>query len=160
MILNDVKCIVLNRSIPSQLYYTLMLANPDWTSIFAPAGRLLTEGDLIHRKNYSRTLATLALSGPSAFYHGDIANSIINKVRSLGGILTHADLEGYEVKVAKALEGSYLGRKVYTTHAPTSGPVLIQMLNLMEHYKGLREEGRTAVNAHRQVEVLKCELVV
>ena len=56
------------------------------------------------------------------FFQGAIADSIIRKVRSEGGILTHADLENYTVKVDRALEGSYLGRKVYTSDAPTSGP--------------------------------------
>lgn len=51
-----------------------------------------------------------------------------------------------------ALEGTYRGRKVYTTHAPTSGPVLLHMLNLVENYDFLE---KNALNVHRLVEVLK-----
>ena len=46
----------------------------------------------------------------------------MRKVQSTGGILSHADLEDYRVKVQPALEGSYHGRRIMTTHAPTSGP--------------------------------------
>ncbi|KIM78895.1 hypothetical protein PILCRDRAFT_824014 [Piloderma croceum F 1598] len=138
-----------------QHFYFLMLGNPDYSAIFAPKGLLLREGDLIRRTNYSNTLFTIARHGPSAFYKGPIADALVSKIRSSGGILTHADLEGYKVKVNKALEGTYFGRKVYTTHAPTSGPVILQMFNLMEHYGTLREDGRTGVNVHRLVEAMK-----
>lgn len=77
-------------------------------------------------------------------------------VKSTGGILTHADLESYKVKVEPALVGTYRGRKVYTPHAPTSGPVLLHMLNMLEHYD-LSGEGRTGLNTHRIVEILKCK---
>ena len=70
--------------------------------------------------------------------------------------MTHEDLANYEVKVSRALEGSYRGQKIYTTHAPTSGPVLLHMLNLMEKYD-LPTEGRTAVNVHRLIEATKCK---
>ena len=63
------------------------------------------------------------------------------------------------MKVSRALEGSYRGRKVYTTDAPTSGPALLHMLNLVEKFDFIGE-GRTALNAHRCVEAMKCEWVV
>jgi len=122
--------------------------------MFAPNGVLLKEGDTIQRVNLSRTLSLIAERGPGAFYHGEIADAIISKIRAEGGIVTHDDLVNYEVKVSRALEGTYRGRKVYTTHAPTSGPVLLHMLNLMEMYD-LPTEGRTDVNVHRLIEATK-----
>lgn len=70
--------------------------------------------------------------------------------------MTLQDLADYEVKVKPALEGSYRGRKVYTTHAPTSGPVLLHMLNLLEQYEDFVKEGRTSLNMHRVIEIMKC----
>ena len=69
--------------------------------------------------------------------------------------MTRSDFEGYSVKVDRALVGSYRGRKVYVPHAPTSGPVLLHMLNLLERYD-LSGEGRTGLNTHRLVEVMRC----
>lgn len=82
----------------------------------------------------------------------------MNKVRQTGGILTHEDLEDYSVIIQPALQGTYLSRRVYTTHAPTSGPVLLHMLNIMEHYN-LSKEGMTGLNVHRLVEAIKCNYV-
>jgi len=149
------------------------LKDEDWRGMFAPEGRLLLQGETIRRTNYSRTLASIASDGPDTFYsvciavsipnarveggsQGFIADAIVRRVQGSGGILTHADLEGYSVKVERALEGTYHDKKVYTTHAPTSGPVLLHMLNLMERYN-LAEEGRTELNFHRLVEAQKCE---
>ncbi|KAJ2932401.1 hypothetical protein H1R20_g4689, partial [Candolleomyces eurysporus] len=112
------------------------------------------EGDFIERKNLSRTLEIIANEGPEAFYKGPIADSIIAKVQAEGGILTHEDLLSYKPKVEKALVGTYRDKKVYTSHAPTSGPVLLHMLNLMERFD-LVGEGRTPLNTHRMVEAQK-----
>ena len=134
-----------------------MLNHPDWKPIFAPEGRLLQPGETIRRTNLSRTLATIAEEGPQAFYKGPIADAIVAKVKETGGTLSHQDLEDYQVQVKRALQGTYRGRKVYTPHAPTSGPVLIHMLNLMEHYEHLQEEGRSLLNVHRFIEAMKCK---
>ncbi|KAJ7287545.1 gamma-glutamyltranspeptidase [Mycena rebaudengoi] len=130
----------------------LMLHNPDWSAIFAPGGRFLREGEVIRRTNLSRTLATIASEGADAFYKGPVADSVIRKVQATGGILSHADLENYTVKVDHALQGTYRGRKVYTSHAPGSGPVLLHMLNLIERFPMM---SRSPLNLHRTVEVLK-----
>lgn len=90
---------------------------------------------------------------------GAIANSTVSKLRSTGGIVTAEDLASYKADVQESLQGSYRGRKVYTTHAPTSGPVVLHILNLLEQYD-LVKEGRTALNVHRLIEALKCESIL
>jgi gamma-glutamyltranspeptidase/glutathione hydrolase/leukotriene-C4 hydrolase len=164
----------------------LMLNNPDWSAVFAPDGRLLKEGEIIRRTKLARTLSVIGEEGPDVFYkvawhlswhervliitlQGPIADSIVRKVRATGGILSHEDMETYSVKVERALEGTYRGRKIYTTHAPTSGPgmqtralpdkcdthcapVLLHMFNLVERYDFTE---RNSLNAHRLVEAMK-----
>ena len=134
----------------------MFLHNPDWSPIFAPDGVILSEGDIIRNVNLSRTLGLIAEQGADAFYQGEVADAIIDKIRAEGGIMTHEDLINYKVNVSEAIEGTYRDLKVYTSHAPTSGPVLLHMLNLMEKYD-LPTEGRTVVNVHRLVEAKKCE---
>lgn len=76
--------------------------------------------------------------------------------------MTKEDLSSYQVIVRPALQGTYRGkpgsppRKVYTTHAPTSGPAILHILNLLENYD-LISEGITPLNIHRVVESLKCK---
>ena len=138
------------------MFSKMMLNDPDWRAVFAPEGCLLREGDVIRRTALSRTLERVAAEGVDAFYRGPIADALLKKIRETGGIMTQADLDGYAVHVRPALKGSYRGRTLYTTHAPTSGPVLLHMLNLVEMFDGFVEEGRTPLNVHRLVEVMKC----
>ena len=42
--------------------------DPDWSAVFAPEGRLLTQGDWVRRENFSYTLTSIANEGPEAFY--------------------------------------------------------------------------------------------
>ncbi|KAJ7583221.1 gamma-glutamyltranspeptidase [Mycena floridula] len=131
---------------------TALLLTPDFAPIFAPNGTLLKEGDRISNLNLSRTLATIAEEGPSAFYSGPIAKSIVAKVRATGGIMVEDDLATYHVNIDRSLSGTYRGRKVYTSNVPASGPVLLHMLNIMEHY---HLTSQTPLNFHRMVESLK-----
>ena len=71
--------------------------------------------------------------------------------------MTMQDFVDYSVIVRPALEGSYRGKKVYTTHAPTSGPVLLHMLNLLEQFEDFVKGGRTSLNMHRVIEIMKCK---
>ena len=156
-----------------EMFDALMHNSPDWKAIFAPKGCLLREGDVIRRVALSRTLATIAEEGPGAFYSvrrtvsinvqhahlakGPIAESLVQKIQRSGGIMTLQDFADYSVIVRPALEGSYRGKKVYTTHAPTSGPVLLHMLNLLEQFGDFVEGGRTSLNMHRVIEIMKCK---
>ncbi|KAG5652354.1 hypothetical protein H0H81_005331 [Sphagnurus paluster] len=134
------------------MYPDLLLNNQDWSPIFAPNGKLLKEGEPIQRTNLSRTLSLIAKEGAKAFYKGPIGDSIVRKVRATGGILSHADLANYSVKVRPALQGTYRGKKIYTPHPPGSGPVLLHMFNLLEKYD-MKE--RNTLNIHRVVEIIK-----
>jgi gamma-glutamyltranspeptidase len=66
------------------------------------------------------------LFGSHGYYsnptQGEVSASILRKINETGGVLSQKDLDDYRVIVQPALEGRYRGRKIYTTHAPTSGP--------------------------------------
>ncbi|KAF8586707.1 hypothetical protein K439DRAFT_1659521 [Ramaria rubella] len=130
----------------------LMLRNPDWSAIFAPHGHVLREGDLIRRTSLAQTLHTIAEEGAEAFYKGPILNALLKKIHENGGVLTADDFAGYTPKVTPALRGSYKNRSVYTTHAPSSGPVLLHMLNLLERFDDDVDKG---LKLHRLVETIK-----
>ncbi|CAG8737267.1 15969_t:CDS:10, partial [Racocetra persica] len=85
---------------------------------------------------------------------GSIAKSIIKRVKATGGIMTLEDLENYRPIVRKPLVGFYHGRKVLTTPEPSSGAVLIFLLNLLEKYD-LKSSKINGLNLHRIVESLK-----
>lgn len=134
-----------------------MVDDPIWRAIFVDesTGELKKEGDTFHRTAYAETLDTIARHGVDAFYTGRIAESLVKAVRQTGGILTKEDLQKYKVVTAPAVEGRWQGRKIFTTPAPTSGPILLSILNILSGFPDFVTSGPTGLNMHRFVEALK-----
>ncbi|KAF9193210.1 hypothetical protein BGZ51_003959 [Haplosporangium sp. Z 767] len=138
-----------------QLAKELMETQPDWSHVFASNGVALKEGQWIKRKALADTLEIVGKEGADAFYTGEIAQMIVDHVQKHGGILTMADMKAYKPLVKKPMVGYYQGLKVYTTPAPTSGPALISILNILERYNiGMNKDG-AGVDTHRLVEAMK-----
>ncbi|KAJ3930031.1 MAG: gamma-glutamyltranspeptidase [Lentinula lateritia] len=136
-----------------QWFPDLFLNDPDFREIFAPNGTLLKEGDPIERNNYAFTLLEVAKGGADAFYNGtSISEALVAKVNETGGHATVEDFKNYRPLMYRSLEGSYRGKKLYTARAPSSGPILLHMLNLMEGYNFTRRNG---LDTHRMVEAMK-----
>ncbi|KAF9186920.1 hypothetical protein BGZ51_001231 [Haplosporangium sp. Z 767] len=138
-----------------QLYRELMETKPDWSAVFAPNGTVLREGQWIKREALANTLEKIGKEGADAFYTGSIAQSMVDHIHANGGILTMKDMGSYQPLIKKPMVGYYHGRKVYTTPAPTSGPVLISILNILELYDLGRYKADANVEAHRLVEAMK-----
>ncbi|KAG0244981.1 hypothetical protein BGX31_008201 [Mortierella sp. GBA43] len=138
-----------------QVYKTMMESEPDWSVVFAPNGTVLREGQRIKRPALANTLETIGKEGSEAFYTGQIAQNLVDYVQKNGGILTMRDMETYKPIIKEPLVGYYQGRKVYTTPAPTSGPILISILNILERYNLGRFKEDSEIEAHRLVEAMK-----
>nr|CAG8556915.1 14748_t:CDS:10 [Entrophospora candida] len=116
-----------------------------YSAIYAPNGKLLGEGDLLIRKNYSDTLESIANNGSYVFYNGYIAESLVNFIGESGGIMTLEDFQIFQPITREP---------VITTGLPTSGPALIAMLNILERYQ-LIKDGMNDINLHRIIEAMK-----
>ncbi|KAH7916515.1 gamma-glutamyltranspeptidase [Hygrophoropsis aurantiaca] len=135
-----------------------LMKSDDWSPVFAPNGDVIPEKELIKRTRYADTLDGIAnaVQGDTSigFYNGAVAASILQKIQSTGGIITQADLDAYTPRVTRAIEGTYRGKKVYTSNAPSSGPALLHMFNVLERFS-LNRGGRTGRGMHLVIEAMK-----
>ncbi|KAJ1939623.1 hypothetical protein GGF37_004320, partial [Kickxella alabastrina] len=132
-----------------------ILNSPGFNTTYTDGnGHLLNPGDTVRRPQLADTLEEIATHGAKAFYSGRIADSIVRTVQENGGILTAQDLAGYQTTDRQPIETFYHGRRVITGSPPTSGSILLNMLNIVEGYS-LSMDGMTAVNYHRIVEAMK-----
>ncbi|KAF8985330.1 hypothetical protein BGZ46_004895 [Entomortierella lignicola] len=139
-----------------QLVKEMMETEPDWSHVFASEkGVALREGQWIKREALADTLEAIGKDGADAFYTGEIAQMMVDHVQSHGGILTMEDMKGYRALVKQPMVGYYQGRKVYTSPAPTSGPALISILNILERYNVGKVKANANVDTHRLVEAMK-----
>jgi len=66
------------------------------------------------------------------FYKGDIAAEIARSVQEGGGLMTVEDLANWKCYIEEPLMTTYHGFEVYKLQPWTQGPVLLQMLNILE----------------------------
>ena len=116
---------------------------PETAAIFHPDGFALSEGDLLIQPDLAKTLKLIAAHGPDAFYHGPIAQAIVNAQQrsrtspaSVGsGRMTLEDLARYKVTLRQPVVGHYRGWTIVGAPPPSSGGLtVIQMLKLLETF--------------------------
>lgn len=97
------------------------------------SGKLYDVGDMIKRPKLATTLEIIANESADAFYNGSLSDLIVEEISERGGIITRKDLLDYDLDVREAikieLNDSFVA---YTTHAPSSGPILAFMLNILQ----------------------------
>ena len=108
---------------------------PEGRRIYQRDGNLYKVGDTFVQPELAATLERIA-NDPAEFYHGRMAQQIADEMQSGGGLITKADMEAYEVKDRKPLEGKYHGYKIITAPPPSSGGIVInETLNILSGYK-------------------------
>jgi gamma-glutamyltranspeptidase/glutathione hydrolase len=100
--------------------------------VYAPQGRLLTEGETGYNPRLADALEYLVKTGAEGFYRGELAHHLIDSLEDRG-YLTLEDLAQYRVEIRAPLQGQYRGYDLLTNPAPSSGGALIvfalQLLN-------------------------------
>jgi len=114
-----------------------------------PAGTRFVQPDL------ARTLQLIADSGSQVFYHGSIAELIVQEMARGGGLITRDDLARYRVKWRDPIVIGYRGYAIYTMPPPSGGGVtLAEILNVMEGYTPLPPFGSARL-MHLQTEAMR-----
>lgn len=100
---------------------------------YKPDGASYQEGELLRQADLGKTLLRIARNGAAEFYQGKTADLLIAQMQRDGGLISHADLAGYEVIEREPVCGDYRIWAICAMPPPSSGGVhLIQMLNILE----------------------------
>jgi len=93
---------------------------------------LYAANDIMKRPKYAATLEIIAQQGADAFYTGTLADKIVKEIQDRGGIITKQDLANYQADFREALSVKLNDSlTAFTTQAPSSGPILIFILNIL-----------------------------
>ena len=105
---------------------------------FDAAGNPLPVGTRLTNERLARTFEAIAAAGPSTFYTGSLAREIAETVSAdtpRDGVMSYADIAGYEAKTRDAVCGTYRAYRICTMGPPTSGGIaVLQILGQLERF--------------------------
>lgn len=133
----------------------IMHSFPASAAIFAPDGHPLQPGEIRRNPDLAKTYQIIAENGRDAFYTGPIAEQLVKFSDEAGGILTMEDLSRYQMAWQDPITTTYRGRTVYEAPPNSSGHVLLQELNMIEHFDMAALGLHTAAGIHVMVEAKK-----
>ena len=125
---------VSNGQAESTMQHMLLREAPTSAAVFAPDGQWLKPGQLRRNPDLAKTYELIASEGRDAFYVGDIAREIGSWSEEMGGFLRYGDLANHRMKWQDPISVSYRGHQVYEAPPNSSGHVLLQELNMAEHF--------------------------
>jgi gamma-glutamyltranspeptidase/glutathione hydrolase len=79
------------------------------------------------------------------FYKGDIAEEFVRGCQEQGGLITMEDLANWQVYLEDPVRTTYKGIDVYKLTSWVQGPVMLQMLNMLEDID-LKKMGHNSLN--------------
>lgn len=111
---------------------------------YFPRNSVVKAGEKLVQPELARTLEAIASQGASAFYKGWIADSLVAEMQRGGGIITKADLAGYQPVWRDALKTTYRGNTLLSMPPSSSGGIVVaEALNVLEQYPTLPPYGST-----------------
>lgn len=143
---------------------------PSSARVFLPQGRVPQAGEILKQKDLADTLKRMAaaekessskgrhaglMAARDLFYKGEIAVAITKFCQEEGGLLTLDDLADFHVAVEAPVQTCYRDYDVYCCGPWCQGPVLAQVLNLLEFYDVKAFGHNTAQYVHLLTEALK-----
>jgi len=99
------------------------------------------KGDTLVQKDLAKTLRLIRDKGAAGFYDGETARLITEEMQRGNGIITAADLKGYEAKEREATVFPYKQYSVVTMPLPSAGGVVLQQLMKMMEGQPLKSYG-------------------
>ncbi|WP_147144941.1 gamma-glutamyltransferase family protein [Reyranella soli] len=142
---------------------------PQNVAIFHRDGAPLEEGDRLVQADLGRTIQYMVdqekaavgkgreaglAAARDAFYRGDIARTIAKYHRENGGLLTEADLAEYRSEIEAPLSYSFKGTEVMSCGPWCQGPVLLQMLSMLDEVDLLALGHNSKAYVHLLAEVM------
>ncbi len=101
-------------------------------NLLHPDGTPKRAGETITFPELARTLRRIAAEGPDAFYTGAIAEQIVAAARKAGGVLSLADLAGYQPVWREPIALDFEGYRVIGMPPPSSAGVVLQVLGMLD----------------------------
>ncbi|HSG43181.1 MAG TPA: gamma-glutamyltransferase [Anaerolineales bacterium] len=118
-------------------------------------GRAPKVGEMFRNLGLARTFETIARDGVSAFYQGDIAESIVRIINEAGGCMSADDLASHVSTWEEPVSVTYRGLRVYECPPNGQGITALIALNLLEGFDLASLDPLSVKKMHLMIEALR-----
>lgn len=112
-------------------YRAQVEADPGCAAIYMPGGRALMPGEIVKQPELAGTLRAIAKEGAGAFYEGAIGRAICDYTAKHHGLMTAADLAGYQPEWVAPLATDYRGLRINVMPPNSYGLLMLLQLNAL-----------------------------
>ncbi len=117
-----------NRNVP------VAAKDPDAAKSFLIDGKAPVAGARMRNPGLAATLRSVAEKGAAGFYEGAVAEDIVTKLRSIGGLHTLEDFASAHPDYVTPVSTDYRGYQVYECPPNGQGLAALMMLNVLSGY--------------------------
>ena len=103
-----------------------------WKDHFLPTGTVPTIGSVLRFPTLAKTLRIIASAGADTFYHGEIADQIVNFFAKEGGLITREDLAAHQSEWVTPFHTKFADLIIYEMPPNTQGITALQMLGIVD----------------------------
>ena len=118
-------------------------------------GRGPKAGEIFRNPGLARTFEAVARGGASAFYQGDIAESIVSVLKEAGGCMSADDLASHVSTWEEPISVTYRGLRVYECPPNGQGITALIALNLLEGFDLALLETLSPEKMHLMIEAMR-----
>jgi gamma-glutamyltranspeptidase / glutathione hydrolase len=128
---------------------------PESRLLFQRNGAYYRSGETFRQPELARTLERIA-ADPDDFYHGKMAQELVDDLKKGGALITLDDLAQYNVVEREPVIGTFHNYTVISAPPPSSGGVvLLSALNILESYDLASLGDRSAAAMHLVTEAYR-----
>ncbi|XP_061594621.1 glutathione hydrolase-like YwrD proenzyme isoform X2 [Cololabis saira] len=101
-------------------------------------------GQVFRNAALARTLKELGEHGKPAFYHGRVAQAIVDVINQNGGVMTLEDLSSHDSEVVEPISTEYKGVRLWELPPNSQGLTALLLLNILENFPELKAVGHNS----------------
>ncbi|HEV3323876.1 MAG TPA: gamma-glutamyltransferase [Solirubrobacteraceae bacterium] len=121
----------------AEILAELLISTAECAALWAPAGHVLREGEVLRNPELGGALERLGAEGAAPFYAGDIAAAVSGWLGERGGSVTGEALAAYRARLRAPVRVGYRDREVLTNPPPSAGGTLLAYaLGLLDRSPG------------------------
>eukprot|EP01134_Creolimax_fragrantissima_P003850 CFRG3850T1 len=112
----------------------LRTSSPNGAEMLMPNGHAPEAGELMFMPGLARTLTRIGQYGKAGFYEGYVAQSIVDVISNLGGVMELEDLRSHKTDVVDPIKLEYKGVEVWECPPNGQGLAALMALNIVKHF--------------------------